>query len=60
MSNSEVCAVVVTYNRKFLVEKCIRGILAQENAKCEGYASGEGIWNSIDYCSSLLINLNRV
>lgn len=35
MRNSEVCAVVVTYNRKELVKKCIEGILAQKGAKCD-------------------------
>jgi GT2 family glycosyltransferase len=35
MSNNEVCAVVVTYNRKDLVEKCICGILAQKNSNCD-------------------------
>ncbi|SFQ27857.1 Glycosyltransferase, GT2 family [Butyrivibrio proteoclasticus] len=35
MGNNEVCAVVVTYNRKALVENCINGILAQRDAKCD-------------------------
>lgn len=35
MRNSDVCAVVVTYNRKELVKKCIEGILAQKGAKCD-------------------------
>lgn len=35
MGNNEVCAVVVTYNRKALVEECINGILAQKEAKCD-------------------------
>ncbi len=32
---SKVAAVVVTYNRKELVEECIRAILAQKKAKCD-------------------------
>ncbi|WP_026521183.1 glycosyltransferase [Butyrivibrio sp. VCB2001] len=35
MSKNEICAVVVTYNRKSLVEDCIRGILAQKEASCD-------------------------
>ena len=35
MRNAGVCAVVVTYNRKELVKKCIEGILAQKNASCD-------------------------
>lgn len=35
MRNSDICAVVVTYNRKELIKKCIEGILAQKGAKCD-------------------------
>ncbi len=31
----ETCAVVVTYNRKETVEKCIKGILSQQGACCD-------------------------
>ncbi len=31
----EVCAVVVTYNRKGILKKCIDSILGQKNAECD-------------------------
>ncbi len=35
MINKKICAVVVTYNRKELVEKCINSILAQKDTSCD-------------------------
>ena len=32
---NKVAAVIVTYNRKELVEQCIKAILAQERANCD-------------------------
>ncbi|WP_026496521.1 glycosyltransferase family 2 protein [Butyrivibrio sp. WCD3002] len=35
MKCRDVCAVVVTYNRKELVDNCIKGILSQEGESCD-------------------------
>ena len=35
MSNNDICAVVVTYNRKELVKRCITSILSQKDACCD-------------------------
>ncbi|MBQ7680449.1 MAG: glycosyltransferase [Butyrivibrio sp.] len=35
MRRNEVCAVVVTYNRRELVDQCMAGIMSQEKASCD-------------------------
>ena len=35
MTNTRIAAVVVTYNRKALVEKCMESILGQQGASCD-------------------------
>lgn len=35
MSTNEICAVVATYNRKELLQKCIKSILNQKQAECD-------------------------
>lgn len=53
MSDKDVCAVVVTYNRRELVKKCITNILAQKDASCDVIIIDNG---SIDGTEDMFVN----
>lgn len=60
MRNSDVCAVVVTYNRKELVKKCIEGILAQKEAKCDIIVIDNGSEDGTEELFSTVFSLENI
>ncbi len=60
MRNGGVCAVVVTYNRKDLLKKCIDGILAQKNASCDIVVVDNGSDDGTEELFKTVFSLNNI